>query len=46
MIDLDLLSYTSRKDKADRNLIRNVELLQNNIVLCVNIEHKKFNFNL
>ncbi len=41
MIDLDLLSYTLRKDKTDSDLIRNAVLLWNNVVLCAIFEHKR-----
>ncbi len=32
--DLDLLSYASRKDNTDSDLIKNVVLLWNNVVFC------------
>ena len=44
MIDLDLLFCTSRKDKTNSDLIRNVVLLWNNIVLCVIFEYKRVQF--
>ncbi len=42
--DLDLLSCTSRKDKTNSDLIRNVVLLWNNIVLCVIFKYKRLQF--
>ncbi len=44
MIDLDLLSYASRKDKTDSDLIRNAVLLWNNVVLCAIFKHKRVRF--
>ncbi len=42
--DLDLLSYASRKDKTDSDLIRNAVLLWNNVVFCVIFKHKRVRF--
>ncbi len=42
--DLDLLSYASRKDKTNSDLIRNAVLLWNNVVLCAIFERKRVQF--
>ena len=42
--DLNLLSCTSRKDKTDSDLIRNVVLLWNNVVLCAIFKCKRVRF--
>ncbi len=42
--DLNLLSYTSRKDKTDSDLIRNTVLFWNNVVFCAIFKRKRVQF--